>query len=56
MKELIGYQCKNCGKEKAFHKAQTFECPNPGRGSFKSFSTETKFEDDENKPVYGFKL
>lgn len=54
-KELVGYQCKNCGKEKAYHKADTYECQNPGRGSFKGFR-ETKFEEDLNKPVYGFKL
>lgn len=55
MKEIIGYKCKKCGKEKLYHKANTFECPSPGRGSFKGFSTE-KYEEDTKKPVYGFKL
>lgn len=55
MKTIIGYLCKNCGKEKGLHKAGTFECPLPGRSSFKSFSTE-KFEEDKTKPVMGFNL
>lgn len=55
MKEIIGYKCKKCGKEKGHHKAGTFECPSPGRGSFKSFSTE-KYEEDPKKPVMGVKL
>lgn len=54
-KEVIGYKCKKCGKEKGIHKADTFECPLPGRSSFKSFSTE-QYEEDKTKPVMGLRL
>lgn len=55
MKDIIGYKCKHCGKERGVHKAKTFECPFPGRSSFKSFST-TVYEEDKTKPITGFTL
>jgi uncharacterized OB-fold protein len=54
-KEIIGYKCKKCGKLKYVHKATTFECPAPGRGNFKGFSTE-QYEEDKSKPVMGYNL
>lgn len=54
-KEIIGYKCKNCGKDKGLHKSNTLECPLPGKSSFKSFSTD-KYTENFNKPIYGFNL
>ncbi|MCU6292784.1 hypothetical protein [Escherichia coli] len=56
MKEVIGYKCKNCGKDKGKHSIQGMACPNPGRGNFRGFSTEKSYEPDHNKPVMGYKL
>lgn len=56
MKDIVGYYCMNCGKHKGVHKADTLNCPNKGRGSFKGFSTESFYKEDKSKPIYGTKL
>lgn len=55
MKEIIGYKCKNCGKERGSHKATDLNCPSGKRGQFNPFRT-TVYEKDETKPIYGYTL
>ncbi len=54
--DVIGYLCKNCGKEKGSHKSKTLECKLKGRGKFRGFDKNKFYEEDLNKPVMGYTL
>lgn len=54
--EIVGYLCKNCGKDIGTHKAGTLNCRVKGRNSFRGFEPDKVYEENLKKPVYGFKL
>jgi len=56
-KEIIGYLCSECGKDKGRHKAKTLHCPLPSPSrNFVNFSQTKQYTPDFESPVYGFTL
>lgn len=50
MSDDYQYKCAHCGREKGYHKAETFNCP-MGRGSFTHYMRDSFFSPDPKKPV-----
>lgn len=52
-KKVIGYKCKNCGKEKGEHKASTFNCALKSKSKhFNQYYDDKFYEEDTTKPIY----